>query len=350
MVPNNKLYIVLLLAIVPLTSQFSTAVSPCSQPPSGLVSWWPGDTNENDIVDGNSPSVVSGVSLVSGEVLDGFTFTSNGYIEIPHAANLANQKFSWVAWAKPEGAYSDQYGSVIVVQNSDTISDVVALDWRNAGDSRFLMTIGNQTAETLYSKDTFPAGTFYLVAGTYDGKTFRLYVNGVLEASLAEKKTIAYTSYPWAIGTSFILGIGSGFREWQGVIDEVQAFNRALSASELLAIYKAGSKGECKGLLLNPTSLTFAAQMVGTTSPAQTVTATNVSSSPISISKKAFTGLDKGDFAETDTCGSVVPAGGNCSFSITFTPTATGSRSASLAVTDNAIGSPQRVAVKGTGQ
>jgi hypothetical protein len=46
-----------------------------------------------------------------------------------------------------------------------------------------------------------------LVAGTLDGKTFRLYVNGVLEGLFEEVKTIGDTQYPWAIVESFILGI-----------------------------------------------------------------------------------------------------------------------------------------------
>jgi hypothetical protein len=348
MTTNRVCLVAFFLAIVPLLAQ---AASTCSEPPTGLVSWWPGDANENDLVLGlNNPSVVNEVSLVPGEVLNGFTFGTDGYIEIPPSSSLANQKFSWAAWVNPQGAYGDQYGSVIVVQNSDTQSDIVALDWRNSPDSRFVFGFGNQNNEIIYSKDTFPANSFYHVAATYDGTTFRLYVNGVLEGSFKERKTIAYTTYPWGIGESFILGIGSGFREWIGVIDEVQAFNRALSASELLTIYKAGTHGECKGLLMNPTRLTFARQLVGTTSAAQTVTATNLTSSPISLTSIGFTGIDKGDFGETNTCGGSVPVGGSCTFSITFTPSATGSRSASMAVKDTASGSPQRVSASGTGE
>jgi hypothetical protein len=247
MTTNDKLCIfALLLAIGPALVHAADGSAACFPPPSGLVSWWPGDSNENDIADGNNPSAVSEVTLVPAEVLDGFTFGSNGYIEIPAAANLANQRFTWAAWAKPQGSYKDQYGSVIVVQNSDTESDVIALDWRSSPNERFLFVFGDQRKETIYSAHTFPAGKFYHVAGTYDGKTFRLYVNGGLEASFQEIKAISYTQNPWGFGERFISGIGSGFREWIGVIDEVQAFKRPLSASELTKIYKAGHRGECK--------------------------------------------------------------------------------------------------------
>jgi hypothetical protein len=101
----------------------------------------------------------------------------------------------------------------------------------------------------------------------------------------------------------------------------------------------------------SPTSLTFAAQNVGTTSAAQTITLTDVSGgSAITITSLTITGTDSGDFAQTNTCGTSVPAKKSCTISVTFTPVATGARTASISVTDNAGGSPQTVPLSGTGQ
>lgn len=270
----------------------------CAPAPSGLVSWWTGDTNEDDIVGGNNPLAVNAVTLVPGEVKNGFTFGTDGYIEIASAANLENQQFTWAAWVRPDGPGStdDQYGSVILVQNSDTLSDVIALDWRDNPDDRFLFVFGNEYNETIYSTDTFPPGAFYFVAATYDGVTFSLYVNGKLETSFAESKVIAYTTNPWVIGESFI--IRPGFRTWNGVIDEVQAYNRALTATELLSIYNAGTAGVCKGLSFSPTSLKFPRRVVGTTSPPMGVTVNKVFPLPVTV-KRITT---SGDFAQTNTC------------------------------------------------
>jgi hypothetical protein len=57
------------------------------------------------------------------------------------------------------------------------------------------------------------------------------------------------------------------------------------------------------------------------------------------------------DFAKAgDTCsGAAVPAGGNCTVSLRFAPTAVGRRVASLQVTDDAAGSPQMVPLNGMG-
>jgi hypothetical protein len=96
---------------------------------------------------------------------------------------------------------------------------------------------------------------------------------------------------------------------------------------------------------LSPASLTFASQTTGSTSAPQTVTLTNSGQAALSITAISATG----DFAETQTCGSSVAVGANCTISVTFTPTAAGSRTGTLTITDNASGSPQTVSLSGTG-
>lgn len=76
---------------------------------------------------------------------------------------------------------------------------------------------------------------------------------------------------------------------------------------------------------------------------------TNSGNAPLSISAISLAGTNPGDFQQTNTCGSSVVAGGSCSVGVKFTPTATGSRSASLTISDNATGSPQLVNLMGTG-
>ncbi len=103
---------------------------------------------------------------------------------------------------------------------------------------------------------------------------------------------------------------------------------------------------------LNPTSVSFANQNVGTSSPAQAVTLTNSGTMSLSISSIALTGTNATDFAQTNTCPSgsnTLAAGSSCTISVTFTPGASGARSASLTFTDNAADSPQSVALNGTG-
>ncbi len=100
---------------------------------------------------------------------------------------------------------------------------------------------------------------------------------------------------------------------------------------------------------LSAASLWFTGQGVGTTSPPTNVLLTNNLSTalPISIT---FTGADPGDFAQTNTCNGSVAARSTCTISVTFTPTATGLRTATMYVNDSANNSPQTLALTGTGQ
>lgn len=100
---------------------------------------------------------------------------------------------------------------------------------------------------------------------------------------------------------------------------------------------------------LSPTSLTFASQNIGSASSAQTVTLTNSGTASLSITSVAITGTNAGDYSETNTCGSSVAAGANCAISVIFNPTAAGTRTGSISIADNAIGSPQTVPLSGTG-
>jgi len=56
-----------------------------------------------------------------------------------------------------------------------------------------------------------------------------------------------------------------------------------------------------------------------------------------------------GPFAQTNTCGTSLAAGANCTISITFTPTATGAQTGSFSITDSDYQSPQNVSLSGTG-
>jgi hypothetical protein len=103
--------------------------------------------------------------------------------------------------------------------------------------------------------------------------------------------------------------------------------------------------------LLTPsaTSVEFPIQLLQINSAAKDVTLTNVGTQLINISGIAFTGTNPTDFSETDTCGLGLAPGAMCSISISFTPTQVGLRTAALAITNSAAGSPQSIALNGIG-
>jgi hypothetical protein len=98
----------------------------------------------------------------------------------------------------------------------------------------------------------------------------------------------------------------------------------------------------------SPTSLNFGSVQIGKSS-SQSVTLTNTGATSLTVKLIFITGANAGDFSETNNCPLTVAAGGSCSITATFTPTATGSRTASISVSDTGGGSPQYVSLSGTG-
>ena len=101
---------------------------------------------------------------------------------------------------------------------------------------------------------------------------------------------------------------------------------------------------------ISPSRLTFGNEPVNTASSPQAITLNNTGRADLSITSIAFNGTDATNFTELDTCNSPVEAGGNCTITILFTPSAIGTRTASLAIIDNASGSPQSVSLSGNGE
>ncbi len=96
-----------------------------------------------------------------------------------------------------------------------------------------------------------------------------------------------------------------------------------------------------------PTRLTFGTQKTGTTSPPLTATLTNTGDAPLNLTSFI---VANPEFTLTDACGTVLPEHTTCTLSVTFRPTHTGLRTGKITITDNAAGSPQKIALQGTGQ
>ena len=100
---------------------------------------------------------------------------------------------------------------------------------------------------------------------------------------------------------------------------------------------------------LSPTALTFASRDTGTTSPPQAVTVTNTGAASLFINSAAVPNTLDFTVVGDGCSGLTLAPAASCSVSITFSPTAAGTRSAELTVTDNALNSPQKAPLTGTG-
>jgi len=144
------------------------------------------------------------------------------------------------------------------------------------------------------------------------------------------KCTISVTFRPTAINDRF----GS-----------VTVTDNAPTSPQVVSLTGAGTY-----ISLSPASLNFGTVAVGKSSSQQVITLTNEDTVSLRISSVSIAGTNPGDFTQTNTCGAAVAGKGTCSITVTFKPTATGTRSADVSIVDQGGGSPQTVPLTGTGQ
>jgi len=101
---------------------------------------------------------------------------------------------------------------------------------------------------------------------------------------------------------------------------------------------------------LNPAKLTFPPPTHGT-SATSTIVFSNSGSTALAVSSFTITGANASDFTQTNTCGTSIVGGGNCTISVTFTPSTVGIESATLTIVDGGgYASPTTISLAGTGQ
>jgi subtilase family serine protease len=102
---------------------------------------------------------------------------------------------------------------------------------------------------------------------------------------------------------------------------------------------------------VSASKLAFGSVADGKASAPQTLTVKNTGSVVVSFTSGGImlAGAQAAEFSKTTTCGSTLVVGGSCTITVAFKPTAVGSASATLSIADNATGSPQKVALSGTG-
>src|SRR5258708_11937829 len=114
------------------------------------------------------------------------------------------------------------------------------------------------------------------------------------------------------------------------------------------SVPSCGSTGS-PTLTLSPTSINFGRQAFGTSSGNKSITVTNTGSTTITFTSIGVTGANASSFPESTNCSSSLTAGSSCTIFVAFAPNAAATFSASVTVTSNATGSPQNVALSGTG-
>jgi len=243
--------------ISPLTTMQQAYAQTCTPPPAGLVSWWPGDGNANDIVGNNPGTLVGDTTFISGKVDQAFSFDGNGdFVSVPddNSLDLGTGDFSIDAWIKTDSTRTVNTIMDKRVDNRSTGGPITGYHF-------FLFTssgrLGVQMADggftNFISSTSVRDGEFHHVAVTVDRDSAtggKLYVDGTTVL------TFVPTSRSGSLDNNadFLIGGHMDFPGgvFDGEIDELELYNRALSQSEIQAIFNAGIAGKCKVLDTTP--------------------------------------------------------------------------------------------------
>ena len=214
----------------------------------GLVSWWPGEGNANDVAGTNNGVLVNGVTFAPGMVGQGFRFNGvNSYVQIADSPSLNPiNEFTIELWYKDMGSSGACCGLVSkrpLAPGACNFEIQLVFD----NPSRLDVVFEEYTSGRFQISSHSPApvaGVFHHVAATFRQSTaaqveVKTFIDGQLVKTAMLSGNLANTvnNLPVTIGCDS----PSGGDFINGIIDEVSLYNRALSAEEIQADYDAGN-------------------------------------------------------------------------------------------------------------
>jgi len=213
--------------------------------PAGLVGWWPGDGNAKDVA-GTNHGILVNATTRPGYVGEAFAFSGqNSYVQIPNnpALNSITNALTLEAWV-----WHDATGGTI--QRYITLTADEAQIGYSSGRLKFELHFQDGALVPIVSDTVVEPRQWYHVAGTYDGKEQRLYINGV-------RTGVAVVNRPtgWQPGRQAYISIAG--QTMNGLIDETAIYNRALTAEEIQAHFVAGRVGMAKSPVLSGIGVFF---------------------------------------------------------------------------------------------
>ena len=219
-------------------------------PPAGLVSWWTGDNTSADVTERNDPELVAGTGYAAGMVGQAFDFDGvNDRVQLVDSESLKlTESMTIEGWINVRSVPSANNGQIIFRGDDRGGLDPYALYASQAGEIG--LHIGALTGAAGLTAP-IPWGRFVHVAATLDDATgaMRLYVDGAL-AKEGVTEVRPFRDLDPASNPSIGIGNHGGYPTsphnfpFDGLIDELAIYNRALEPDEIYAIFDAGSDGK----------------------------------------------------------------------------------------------------------
>jgi DNA-binding beta-propeller fold protein YncE len=294
--------------------------------PSGIVSWWTANNTAADVY-GLNNAALTNVTYATGEVGQAFSFNgSNSRAEIADSSSLAfTASFTIEGWIKVNALPSSGNHAEIMFRGADGNASPYYLSVESDGTLQFRVTPSGDNGSAL--KAPISTGQWMHVAATLDDATglMSVYVNGSLVAQTTTDVR-PFATLPSSGSPGVGIGNANGTSTnspFNGLIDELSVYSRALTTGEVLGIYKAGSSGKVASPIAvsNPSVVEGQA---GTTQPETfTITRTGSTAGSLSVS---WTTADDTAKAGTDYLGgsgTVVFADGQATATVSVTVSGT---------------------------
>lgn len=210
---------------------------------NGLVGYWPMNNDSSTSIADQSGNSFNGTSvsssLVNGYVSNGRQFGGAGYVTVPHNTALnPTSAVTMMAWIRPTN-FADF--RVIAGKLPWTSNYSYQMSTTPTGKFRIDISSNGTTYSQITSQTSLTAGQWQHVAFSWDGSTVRMYINGVEDAN-----TLSFTGPIFSNSNAFEIGRPSGGspsnqQYFNGTIDEVMLYNKALSLGEIQQNYNAAN-------------------------------------------------------------------------------------------------------------
>jgi hypothetical protein len=159
----------------------------------------------------------------------------NGASDYVQGSAINPQYLTISAWVKWNNFFPGN-GGYAIVSNSNTATNGYLL-YQATGPpyNRVITFVYTTSIAGIQSTTLLNTGTWYHLALTYNGSNISFYLNGVLDNSTNQTGTIKPSTNPFLIGSTY----STGGAKFNGSISEVKIWNRALSATEVKALYNS---------------------------------------------------------------------------------------------------------------
>ncbi len=218
----------------------------CAGPSNGRVSCWKGENNANDSISTNNGTVQGGATYATGKVGQAFSFNgTSGHILVPDSSSLdVTTQFTMSAWVNPAAlmAAPPFPGKGAIISKIGGGGGNNGYQYGISHDNTKISCQFNAQGEPWPGNQlvaTVPGGislnTWTHIACTYNNANLTAYVNGAQVGTLAVgAKTVVNSASNLRISSD-----DNGNVYFDGLIDEAQVWNRALTAQEILDLYNA---------------------------------------------------------------------------------------------------------------